>query len=182
MGNQIVKKTGDSRLSAIAALAADAAQDPESAKLKFKPIIEAIDKMVEKLKKEENEDLETKETCEKDRMEITRKALLAGRDIDEKTDKIRKLEVEIKELEEQIKALKEQKKKVKEELEKATKIRAEETALWEKTDKDDADAHKTVQDAIDVLKGFYAFLQKGHQSQPVQSVEGEAPPPPPPTW
>jgi hypothetical protein len=176
---KIARTTGDRRLSALAALAAQA--DP-SAKEKFKPIIESIDKMIKVLKADEKEDLETKETCEKDRMENTRKALLAGRDIDEKTDAIRKLESEIEELKEEIKKLLEQKKQTKEELDAADKIRKEENAAFKITDEEDGEAASTVKDAIDVLKGYYSKAFKFIQQKAVPVVEGEAPPPPPATW
>merc|ERR1740138_139197 len=111
--------------------------------------------MIKVLKADEKEDLETKQTCEKERMENTRKALLAGRDTDEKTDAIRKLESEIKDLTESIKKLLEQKKQVKEELDAAERIRKDENAAWKITNKDDGDAAATVKDATVVLKDFY---------------------------
>merc|ERR1711972_160225 len=98
--------------AAFAELAVDRAAAPASVKTKFKPIIESIDKMIKLLKSEEKKDLETKESCEKGRMEDSRKALLAGRDIDDKTDTITKLEEEIKEIKKQIETMKKEKKKV----------------------------------------------------------------------
>jgi len=137
--------------------------------------------MILSLQGDETKDLETKETCEKDRMEVTRKALLAGREIDDKSDAITKLESEIKDLEESIKKLKEKKEKVQEELDSATQIREDENSAWKVTDKEDQLGHETVKDAIDVLKKFYgSFVQTSHR-QPV-NTEGEAPLPPPATW
>jgi|Transcript_42148 hypothetical protein len=176
------RRTGDRRMSALAALVAQSAADPKSVKTQFKPIIEAIDKMLKLLKEEETKDLETKESCEEDRMEDTRKALVAGRDIDEKSDKITKLEEEIKDLEEQIKALLEHKKKVQEELDKAEEIRKDENAAWVITDKDDKDAAAVVKDATEVLKNFYKDNFSLLFAQQPKVVAGEAPPPPPATW
>lgn len=179
----IARRTGDRRMSALAALAADGAADPKSVKTKFKPVIKAIDKMIKLLEDEEKTDLKTKEGCEEDRMEDTRKALLAGRDIDDKTDAISKLTQEIKDIEEQVKALLEEKKKVKEELEAADQIRKDENAAWKLTDKDDKLAAETVKNARKVLKDYYkkafSLAQKTHAPT---VVEGEAPPPPPQTW
>ena len=49
----------------------------------FGPVLKAIDKMIALLQDQEQEDLETKQTCEKDRMSDTRDALVASRDIDD---------------------------------------------------------------------------------------------------
>merc|ERR1719491_1764636 len=54
------RRSGDQRLGA---LAGDLAE-PKSVKTKFDPIIEAIDKMIKLLQKEEDEDLDIKQTCE----------------------------------------------------------------------------------------------------------------------
>merc|ERR1712046_491892 len=59
---------GTSRLSAIAALLSSQSGSH------FTEVIASIDKMVATLKKEEESDLDTKETCEKDRDEHTRTA------------------------------------------------------------------------------------------------------------
>merc|ERR1719440_1610228 len=74
--------------------------------------------MIKQLKKEENQDLETKQTCEDDRMENTRKAITNSREIDEKTDEITA----------------------------ATKVRKEENAEFKKTIKDLEAAIKKTQD------------------------------------
>jgi len=178
--NAAARKTGDSRLSALAGLVSMA----PSVKGKFKSVITAIDKMIKTLKSDEKKDLETKEECEKDRMSNTRKALLAGGDIDDKTDAIRKLESEIKDLEESIANLLADKKKVKEELAKATDLRKRENEDWKVTNKDDTQAASVVKDASDVLKKFYSTSFKFVQiaSKAPEVVDGEAPPPPPSTW
>merc|ERR1719326_2514408 len=62
--------------------------------------------MIKQLKKEENQDLETKQTCEDDRMENTRKAITNSREIDEITAldaKIAECQKTIKDLEAAIK-------------------------------------------------------------------------------
>jgi len=177
---KVAAQTGDKRMSALAALVAQAPSP--SAKLQFKPVLDAIDKMLTTLAEDEKTDIATKEDCEQDRMDNTRKALLAGRDIDEKTDAIRKLEGEIKDLKEQIAKLLAEKKHTQEELDSATQIRKDENTAWKKTNQDDADAASTVKDATRVLKSFYADNFKFIQKKAVPVVEGEAPPPPPATW
>jgi len=173
-------RTGDDRLSALAALCAQA--DP-SAKKKFAPVLKAIDKMLTTLADDEKNDIETKETCEKERMANTRKALLAGRSIDEKTDKITKLEGEIKDLEENIKKLLDEKQQTQDELDAADKLRKEENAAWKQTDSEDSEAALAVKNAKETLTSYYDKAFKFVQvSKAPTVVEGEAPPPPPPTW
>merc|ERR1719502_1040445 len=173
------RRSGDDRLLSLVASLAD-----PSVKTQFKPVIDAIDKMIAILKDNEKKDLEIKQTCEEDRMSDTRKAILAGRAIDDMTDKMTSLTSEIKTLNEEIEKLLAQHKETKEELDAATKIRKDENAAWKITDKDDEDAAETVASAATVLSKFYkdnnlVFVQKTHQP----AVEaGEAPPPPPPTW
>jgi len=172
------RKSGDARLMALAKSLAS----PDSAKSRFTPVIEAIDKMVALLKSEENKDLEIKESCESDRMSDTRKAVLASRAIDEMTDKVVGLKADIAKLKAEIEELQVQQKKVKEQLDAATRIREDEHAAWLMTDKDDEAAAGTVTSAKEVLQSFYAennlvLTQKGKALEP-----GEAPPPPPPTW
>jgi hypothetical protein len=165
---------------------ASALKPSESVKVKFDPIIKAIDKMIKLLKSEEEKDLEIKQTCEEDRMEDTRTAIVASRDIDDMTDLVNKLAAKIAECEKTIEELLEEHKKTKEELKKATRMRDDENAAWKVTNKDDKDAAATVLSAKEVLEGFYkdndlVLVQKG--KQPVTGMAaGEAPPPPPPTW
>jgi len=173
------RRSGDNRLLAIATGLAD-----PSVKTKFGPVLKAIDKMVTLLKEQENKDLEIKQTCEKDRMSDTRKAILAGQEIDENTDLMNQLTHEIKVLQEEIAKIVAEHTKVKEELAAATKIRKDENAAFKVTDADDKAAAETVASSSRVLADFYkdnnlVFAQKGKQPA---VVSGEAPPPPPPTW
>jgi len=175
------RRSGDERLMALA----KTFQSP-SVKTKFDPIIKAIEKMIKLLQSEEEKDLEIKQTCEEDRMEDTRDAIVYSRTIDEQTDKITHLTEVIAECEKEIAELIAEHKKTKEELAKATRMREDENAAWKVTDKDDKMAAETVASAKQVLEGFYkdnglVFVQKA--KQPVEGMAaGEAPPPPPPTW
>lgn len=179
---EAAKRSGDKRLLA---LAATLGGPEESVKVNFEPIIEAIDKMIATLQEEESKDLEIKETCEQDRMDDTRAAIVASRDIDEMTDLINEMIAKIKKCEERIAELLKEHAKTKEELEKATRMRENEHEAWMKTDADDKEAAETVMSAKEVLENFYkendlVLMQK---KQPVTGMRaGEAPPPPPPTW
>merc|ERR1719440_2298546 len=95
---EAARRSGDARLFKLARLAEDP-EEIKSVKTRFGPIIKAIDKMIAQLQEEENVDLEIKEKCEKDRMENTREAILASREIDEMTDLITKLTEESVDLE-----------------------------------------------------------------------------------
>lgn len=128
--------------------------------------------------------MKIKEGCEKGRMEDTRTAALASRAIDDHTDAMTKLNAEIKQLEKDIVAMEEKKTNVKEELATATDLRKKENTEWKASDSDDEQAAITVNNAKDVLEGFYkdnnlAFVQKA--SAPVVEA-GAAPPPPPATF
>merc|ERR1719352_594735 len=175
------RRSGDERLMSLA----KTFQSP-SVKTKFDPIIKAIEKMIKLLQSEEEKDLEIKQTCEEDRMEDTRDAIVYSRTIDEQTDKITHLTEVIAECEKTIEELIAESKKTKEELDKATRIRKDENTAWAQTDKDDKAAAETVASAKQVLEGFYkdnglVFAQKA--TQPVEGMAaGDAPPPPPPTW
>merc|ERR1719199_1651627 len=174
------KRSGDQRLLALIA-------GPNgSVKKMFGPIIKKIDVMIDQLKGEEDQDLETKQTCEEDRMANTRKAIVLSRGIDEATDLIAKLTARIAECQNKIRELDAEHEKTKEALAKATKMRKDENEAWKETDADDKLAAETVQNARDVLANFYkdnnlALMQTA--KQPVSGMAaGDAPPPPPTTW
>merc|ERR1719198_2156406 len=121
-------------------------------------------------------------------MKDTRDAIVAGREIDELSDKITHSAAVIAQCEKTIEQLKAAWKETKEELDKAQRMRTDENTAWQATDKDDKLAAETVQSARDVLANFYKdnnlnLLQKKEVKQPVSGMAaGEAPPPPPPTW
>jgi hypothetical protein len=175
------KRSGDSRLVALAQLVAD-----PSAKDKFGPIIGSIDKMIQVMKDNEAEDLKIKEECEKGRMEDTRTAALASRAVDDMTDAMTKLDQEIAQAKKEIDAKTADRATTAQELKEAKKNRAEENAEWKENDASDAEAAVTVENAKKVLVQFY----KDNNLQGVGFVQsdapdvqaGEAPPPPPPTF
>lgn len=140
--------------------------------------------MLSALTNDAKKDLETKQSCEKDRQKDTRTVLLASRDIDDKTDAINKLDGEIKDIAESIRDLMAQKKKAGEELYSAAKLRKDETMQFKITDKEDQEAANTVASAKQVLVKYYkeAFKASFVQYEKPVVVAGEAPKAPPATW
>lgn len=171
---EAARKAGDRRLVALASRIAKATP------AHFAAVVGAIDTIIAQLQEEETKDLEIKENCEKTRAEDTRKAATLSRAMDELSDTITRLEQEIAEIEAEIQGKEEEIEDIQKELEEAREIRTAEHAEWLKTDKDDEDAAKLVDDATKVLEAFYEehkFLQ-----EPPEVMAGEAPPPPPSTW
>jgi len=173
---QLSKRTTDRRLMSLASMVAHAGVGGH-----FDKVIEAIDKMVATLKAQLDQDLETKEQCEKDRAEDTRSAGVASREIDEMSDAISKLEAEIEELVKQIEEMEAEIKKIEADLVAAERIRSDENTEWQASDKDDKAAAELVQQARDVLAEFYKENGLVFAQQPVVEA-GQAPPPPPTTW
>lgn len=178
------QRSGDKRLLSLAAVFAD--PEFKSVKSKFGPVIKAIDSMIKLLQGEEKEDLDIKQTCEVDRMADTRNAITISRDIDDITDTIAQVAARIEQCNKDIAELEAEHKKAAEALQKAQRMRNDEHASWQVTDKDDKAAAETVESARNVLQQFYAennlvLTQKG--KQPVSGMAaGAAPPPPPATW
>merc|ERR1719446_1612430 len=177
------KRSGDKRMAALA----ESLQTPNESMATgshFDEVIAAIDDMVATLKSEEEIDLENKETCEKDRADDTRTAIKAARTMDERSDTIDGLKIDIAEIIKTIAANEAEIKSVTEELDKAQQMRDDEHKEWEAADRDDGAAAELVDRAKSVLADFYSdnglvFVQK-KKMDPV--VAGEAPPPPPATW
>eukprot|EP00746_Dinoflagellata_sp_MGD_P153193 gnl/MRDRNA2_/MRDRNA2_84115_c0_seq3.p1 gnl/MRDRNA2_/MRDRNA2_84115_c0~~gnl/MRDRNA2_/MRDRNA2_84115_c0_seq3.p1 ORF type:complete len:728 (-),score=277.40 gnl/MRDRNA2_/MRDRNA2_84115_c0_seq3:39-2222(-) len=149
-------------------------------------VIKMIDEMVETLKEEEAADLEKKETCEANREKDTASARKLSLEIDDFTELITRKEARIAELKAIIEEKEAEIKAMQEALKEATRKREDEKAAYEAAKADDEAAAKLIQQAKDVLEGFYkdnglVFAQRG--AQPPTNIEaGKAPPPPPATW
>merc|ERR1719265_2622473 len=113
----------------------------------FTEVIEAIDKMIGVLKEEEQSDLDTKETCEKDRAEANREAALKSRGMDELTEANNKLEAEIAEIKQTIVEKNEAIAATEKALAEATTNRERENVDWKASDRDDKLAKETVEKA-----------------------------------
>jgi hypothetical protein len=153
---KVASVSGDGRLSELAALIRGAS----SASGDFTAILTGIDEMLQVLKDEEVNDLETKEGCEKNRMANSRQALLDGREIDEKTDEVKKLESEIEDLDADMKATLISKQQVREDLDAATTMRTRQAADFKVSDSEDTVAAQAVQSAIGVLENYYASVSQ----------------------
>jgi len=151
----------------------------------FDAVLEAIDKMVNVLKEEEETDLVTKEGCEEERAHNTREAAILSRSMDEMTEAINKLNAEIAEIKAEIVEKEAVVAETEKQLKTATENRDKEHLEWQATDHDDHQALDTVASAKDVLAGFYAdnglMLVQQRKRQP-EVTAGAAPPPPPGTW
>jgi peptidoglycan hydrolase CwlO-like protein len=135
--------------------------------------------MIATLGSEEAQDLERKETCEKNRASDARDAAVNSRKVDEMSDAIASLLADISQIDTEIAANQQQVKETEAELAEATKIRASEHAEFLVAKKDDDDAIATVGSAKAVLASFY----KENGLMLVQKKKpGQAPNPPPPTW
>merc|ERR1719387_785090 len=160
---------------------------------KFDKVEKAIDKMISDLHDEEDEDLETKEHCEADRMENTKVAKKKSQEIDDKTAYITRKNAQIAELKTKIANVVKNIKDLEAQIAEAKANRDAENHEFEAAKSDDVAAAGLVQKTMDVLKKFYedeglALAQahtshkRAHEVQAPTVVAGEAPPPPPPTW
>jgi len=152
----------------------------------FDEVITAIDSMLALLQREETEDLQKKEQCEKNRAEDTREAILLSRAMDEHSEDITKLKAKIEDLIGEIADKIKLGEELGVELKEATDNRAKENAEYVGAKAEDVAAAKLVLDAQTVLTSFYEEnglnLAQTNSQQPFVSQAGAAPPPPPPTW
>merc|ERR1719191_2300401 len=160
-----------------------------AAKGKFDKVVKSVDTMISDLHSEEDEDLEVKEQCEKDRMENTKTAKKTSQNIDDKTALINRKKAQIQSLNEKIATAQATIKNLKLQLEEAGVNRQAETAEYEVAKTDDKAAKGLVEKAAGVLSKFYEDemslaqqSKKAVKKQPFTSPAGEAPPPPPTTW
>merc|ERR1719410_2553255 len=132
---QVARAGKDSRLVALASAMVKAGKG-------FEKVIDAIDKMLELLKGEQEEDLQIKEDCEKTRAQDTRNVIVLSREMDDLSDKITRLESEIKEIEKEVEEKKTEIEEIEKQLKEATKIREEEKAEIKEIEKELKEATK----------------------------------------
>jgi len=154
---------------------------------RFDKVVEAIDAMIEKLKKEGKEDMKILDECKETRHKDESEAAKLSHAIDLLTDALEKLEVEIEAIQAEVKAKEETIAETEKAMKEAEMQREEEHAKWKKDDADDSAALVLVNNAKTVLERFYSddaamlqFVPKEYKMGEVKA--GEAPPPPPPTW
>jgi len=118
-------------------------------------------------------------------MTDSRDAIKAGRDIDEMSDKITKLQSDIKEIVDEIDEKNVEIKKITEEMKEAATLRTQENEDFKRSKADDERAVEVVKSAKGVLESFYKennLVLVQHAKRVPTVNAGEAPPPPPQTW
>jgi len=183
------KKHSDLRLSVLASML-----QMKGEKGRFEKVEKAIDKMIEDLHAEEDEDLEIKENCEADRMKNTKVAKKKSQEIDDKTAFISRKNAQIATLKGKIANLVKNIKDLNTQIAEAKAMRDAENAEFKVAKADDVAAKGLVEKTKTVLMKFYedeglalvqtkkAQIQFQKDFQAPEVVAGEAPPPPPPTW
>jgi DNA repair exonuclease SbcCD ATPase subunit len=160
---------------------------------RFKKVEKAVDKMIEDLHAEEDEDLEVKENCEKDRMKNTKVAKKKSQEIDDKTSFISRRNSEIATLKTKIANLVKNIQDLHNQIAQAKSMRDAENAEFKVAKGDDVAAKGLIEKTKTVLMKFYedeglALTQTRSKSQatvdqaPEMSPAGEAPLPPPQMW
>jgi len=185
-----VRKAGeqghDARISVLALKVLMSSRSKETPDA-LKEVVEAIDKMIERLQKDEEDDLQAKEDCENNRAEETATARKTSLEIDDATEEIARQKTKVEEQKEQIKIAEDAIKKFNEEKDEATTQREDEKAAYESDKTTDEAAVELVEKAMEVLKKFYEekmgglFLAQKSKQRPVVEA-GKAPPPPPSTF
>merc|ERR1719333_1273834 len=157
---------------------------------RFEKVEKAIDKMIEDLHAEEDEDLEIKENCEADRMKNTKVAKKKSQEIDDKTAFISRKNAQIATLKTKIANLVKNIKDLNMQISEAKAMRDAENAEFKVAKGDDVAAKGLVEKTKTVLMKFYedeglALVQtkkaKLHEAvevhkQPEMSAAGDAPP------
>merc|ERR1719169_345458 len=163
------------------------------AKGHFDKIVTEVMKMVSDLHEEADEDLKTKETCEKDRMDNTKTAKKSAQAMDDQTALINRKKADIESMQKEIAGIVEHVKELKLQLEEAQIQRAKENREFKAGKADDEAAAVLIGKSKEVLEKFYAdnglalaqtnshIAQRVGSAQP-EVVAGEAPPPPPTTF
>ena len=187
----MIRKTAvfskDARLSALVVTLSMAKAEPDVTADPFADVITAIDQMVTDLKAEEQDDLQTKQDCEKERMENTQKAKMTSKKIDTNTETIDRLTAQIAAAEKKIKEIEAEVADLESQKTAAGDQRAKENTEYLAAKSDDEKAVELVGQAVSVLTGFYeknglslAQIRRVKQEPFVEA--GEAPTPPPTTF
>merc|ERR1719240_436206 len=122
---------------------------------KFAKVEKAVDKMIEDLHAEEDEDLEVKEHCEADRMKNTKVAKKKSQEIDDKTAFISRKNAEIAVLKTKIANLVKNIKDLHNQIDVAQGMRDAENAEFEVAKGDDVAAKGLIEKTKTVLMKFY---------------------------
>merc|ERR1719389_842022 len=162
----VAKKIGNPRLATLA----------EQVQLDaFTRVKKAIDDMVAQLEKEKEDEIKHKDFCTD---EFNTNELQTEKKTRSKTDliaKIEDLELTVKQLSEAIDALKGEISELQVQMKRAGEDREKQNKEFQTTVADQRATQKLLQQAVNVLKGFYAKKAKAF----IQQAEPAGPPPPP---
>jgi len=155
----------------------------------FDNVVSSIDKMLSDLNAEFEEDLKTKETCERDRMENSKKAKVTSQRMDDQFALITRQQAAIEEKHKEVDGIVAHVKELKLQMKEAQVMRNKERAEYQTAKHVDEEAAQTIQRSADVLAKFYEEERLSFVSTEVkvlvvsrESPGGEAPAPPPSTW
>jgi len=178
------EKRGDVRLSALAVSVSMTLMS----KGHFDKIVSEIDKMISDLHAEYDEDMNTKESCEADRMSNTKTAKKTAQAMDDATALINRKKQTIADCTAEIEAIDAKTKETNLQRDEATIARQKENMEFKAAKADDEAAAKLIAASKDVLEKFYAdnglaLAQTGYKVRQTEiQAPGEAPPPPPSTF
>jgi predicted nucleic acid-binding Zn-ribbon protein len=141
----------------------------------FNEVKQAMDKMVADLKKEQQEEVELKQFCEKEFNQNEKETYENNEQKEDLEEKMDELEALIKKLDEEISDSKKQIEETQVGVKKASQTREEQNAEFQATVSDQRATQTILTKALDKLKSFYkkakggaaAFIQQG-QTPPVQ--------------
>jgi len=161
----------------------------------FDKIVTEIEKMIDDLRLEADEDLKTKEDCEADRMSNTKTAKKTAQAMDDATALINRKKQTIADCTAEIEAIDAKVKETKLQRDEATVARNKENVEFKAAKADDEAAAKLIMAAKDVLQKFYednglalsqtaarVYQTENEAASQPEVVAGEAPPPPPSTF
>jgi predicted nucleic acid-binding Zn-ribbon protein len=184
---QGAEKHNDARLAALAVSVSMNMGSSTKTKGHFDAIVKSIDKMISDLHSEYDADMTTKEQCEADRMENTKKAKKAAQAMDDQTALMNRKKAQIADCQNEIAAIDAKTKETRLQRDEATVARNKEKLEYEAAKSDDEAAAKLIMASKSVLEKFYqdnglALAQTKAKAKQPEVVAGEAPPPPPSTF
>merc|ERR1719327_1128669 len=140
----------------------------------FGKVKEAMDKMVADLKKEQQEEVELKQFCEKEFNQNEKETYENNEQKEDLEEKMDELEALIKKLDEEISDAKKQIEETKVGVKKASQTREEQNVEYQATVSDQRATQTILTKALDKLKAFYKKAKGG--AGLVQQEQGQTPP------
>jgi len=135
----------------------------------FDKVMGAIDSMIAKLREEEQEDIKHRDTCQGSQTKNKNNMVDLDYDITKLGDAIKRVEDDMVDDQKKLDKLAKEVNASKTQMDDLKSVRQQNHDKFVQSIKDDADAVKLIQEAIDALTKFYSenkFLQEGKQAQP----------------